>query len=155
MTSSVHYISAISVHFSSPILAVFLLWRVLIYQVDCNIFQNWWFHLEKRVYSRLYLSNPTKWIKKTFFGWNSGFVIVEDRLSLNQIRFRCILIQNPNLVSSDKPLYKRISFMSLEKEIVRRDAVHRSVSIAMESKPHIDWHIPSWLGDYLLFSWKC
>ena len=62
-----------------------------------------------------------------------------------------ILIQNPCLVSSDKPLYKRISFMSLEKKIVRRDTVHRSPSIAMESKHRLTYPILiRWLSTVFL-----
>lgn len=41
----------------------FLLWRFSIYQTDYNIFQNWWFHLEKGT-RRLYFYRPIKWIKE-------------------------------------------------------------------------------------------
>ena len=51
--------------------------------------------------------------KRTFFGWSLDFVKVEGLLFLNQVHFRCILI------------LKRIFFMSLKKEIVAGNVVHK------------------------------
>lgn len=85
-----------------PILTVFLLWRLSIYQADCIILQNWWFHLEE-VYNELHFPvslNGQKnflWVKKDFL------LILDSLLILDQVCFRCRFWYKIQ-ISSDKSL---------------------------------------------------
>ena len=111
---------------------------------SCNILQNWCFLIELKELTIKYTFSIPPNGQKNFF--RRVTVQVSRRLKSIVLKSIHILIQNPSLVSN---LFKK-GFLSLEKQIARRNAVHK-VFVAVKPKFYIDRHIPSWSGDYVVW----